>query len=246
MKLLPIVKQIEGPDNQKRLKAVKEQLKKYSIPYKIEKFETGENIIIGKGDVLFVAHHDTVPGSFGANDNASAIAVLMGLAKARKAAIVIFGEEEVGCVGTKAYIRSHELPKAVVDLEMMGMGDIMAIWPVAKETPLLNKVRQGLKKANIYFEEAKRVPIFWADFTAFREAGLENSLCLTLVPSSEKKLIRSFSTRPWLTGIMVLFRKTPKFFKHYHSKHDNSLAISEKSLQLSLKAITSVYDVLKK
>jgi len=244
MKLLSIVKEIEGEDNNKRLAALKRILKKQRIRFTTEKYNSGENILIGKGSILFVAHHDTVIGSPGANDNASAMAVLIGLAKARKAAIVIFGEEEIGCVGAKAYMRRHEMPKVLVDLEMMGRGDMMAIWPVTEERPMLEKIRKGLRKAKISFEEAKRVPNFWADFTAFRDAGLNDAWCLTLVPSTEKKLIRSFATNPLLTTIMLIFGQVPEFFKHYHSKYDNSKAITEKSLQLSLKGVVSVYDEL--
>ncbi len=244
MKLLSIVKQIEGEDNKKRLDILKKILKREKIKFTAEKFDNGENIIIGKGDILFTAHHDAVNGSPGANDNASAVAVLLGLAKARKAAIVIFGEEETGCVGAHAYIERHGLPKMVVDLEMMGRGDMMAIWPVTEERPMLEKIRKGLRKAKISFEEAKKVPNFWADFTAFREKGLKDAWCLTLVPSSEKELIRNFATRPILTTLMLLVGKIPEFFKNYHSKHDNSKALTEKSLRLSLKAVVSVHDEL--
>ena len=241
---MPIVKQIEGTDNKRRLEELKKLLKKHKIAYKVEKYSSGENIIIGKGKTLFVAHHDTVPRSPGANDDASAIAVLIGLAKARKAAIAIFDEEELYCIGSKEYIKRHKMPKAVVALEMMGMGDMMALWPVDEERKLLNKIRIGLKKIKMPFEEAQKVPSFWADFTAFREAGLKDAWCLTLVPSSEKELIRNLATRPLMAVFGMLFTGLPKFFKHYHSTLDTSKALSEEALQLSLKAVISVYDEL--
>ncbi|MEM3154723.1 MAG: M28 family peptidase [Candidatus Woesearchaeota archaeon] len=244
MELMPIVKELEGTDNAQRLLSLKRILKKNKIKYTAESYGGGENILIGNGNVLFVAHHDTVSGSPGANDNASAIAVLIGLAKKRKAAIVIFGEEELGYVGSAAYIEKHPLPKTVIDLELMGMGDLMAIWPVSEERPLLDKIRKGLRKAAIPFEEAKQVPAFWADFTAFRNAGLKDAWCLTLVPSSEKNLIRTFATRPMLAALRVIFGRMPRFFKCYHSPEDKSAHLSEKSLQLSLKAVVSVYDEL--
>ncbi len=246
VKLLPIVKELEDYDNSKRLSKLKKALRKNKISFKVEKYNSGENIVIGKGDILFTAHHDAFSNSPGANDNASAMAVLMGLAKARKAAIAIFGEEEIGCIGAKAYIKKHGLPKAVVDLEMMGKGDIMAIWPVDYQRPLLEKIRKGIRKAGIYFEEARKVPTFWADFTAFRNAGLLDAWCLTLVPSSEKKLIRRFATNPVWATILFFIGGIPEFFKHYHSHNDNSAALTEESLQLSLKAVISVYDELHK
>lgn len=241
MKLLAIVKEIEKAGN--RLAAVKRILKKNKVSFTAERYDGGENIIIGKGNVLFVAHHDVIRGSPGANDDASAIAVLVGLAKARKAAIVIFDEEEIGYVGATAHIKKHKLPKAVIDLELMGNGDMMAIWPVTEKRPLLVKIRKALKKV-IPFEEAKKVPIFWADFTAFRNAGLKDAWSLTLLPSSEKELIRNFATKPFMSVALALFGRMPEFFRHYHSPYDDSKVLSEKSLQLSLKAVISVYDEL--
>jgi hypothetical protein len=246
MKLLPIVKEIEGTDNKKRLQAVKRILKREKIQFTIERYAGQENILIGKDKILFTAHHDTVRGSPGANDNASAIGVLIGLAKQRKAAIAIFAEEEMGCVGAQAYISKHVLPHAVVDLEMMGMGDTIAIWTVDEERPLLDKIRTALRKTKIPFEDVPSVPMFWADFTAFRDAGLKDAWCLTLAPSSERKAILRFATNPFLATIMALFGGMPKFFRHYHSRHDTSSALSEESLQLSLRAVISVYDELKK
>jgi len=246
MKLLPIVKALEDYDNNKRLAKLKQVLKKNNIKFKAEKYNSGENVIIGKGNILFVAHHDTFPNSPGANDNASAMAVLIGLAKKRKAAIVIFGEEETGCIRAKAYIDEHGLPKAVVNLEMMGRGDMMAIWPVDYQRPLLEKIRNGIRKAKISFEEARKVPMFWADFTAFRQAGLKDTWCLTLVPSSERKLIRRLATSTLWATFLILIGGIPEFFRHYHSHSDNSGVLTEKSLQLSLNAVISVYDELHK
>jgi len=246
MKLLTLVKELEHTNDVERLAALKGILKRYKIPFTAENYESGQNIIIGKGDILFTAHYDTVFNSPGANDDASAMAVLIGLAKARKAAIAIFDEEELGYIGAKAYIEKHGLPKAVIDLELMGMGDMMAIWTVEEERPMLEKIRKALRKAKITFEEARKVPIFWADFTAFREAGLKDAWCLTLAPSSEKELIRNFATRPLLTTVMTIFGQVPKLFKYYHSSKDNSSNLTEKALQLSLKAVISIYDELKR
>lgn len=242
MKLLPIVKEIEGSHD--RLATVKKLLKQHKITYRTEKYDTGTNILIGKDELLFVTHHDAFPGSPGANDNASAIAVLIGLLKKRKAAACIFDEEEKGYVGASAYTEKNKLPNTVIGLELMGMGDTIAIWETPEERPKLKKIHSVLGKAGIPYEDITRVPGFWGDHTAFQEAGLKDSWCLTLAHAKERKLLITLAKRPYLAPFLLFFKKMPKLFKHYHNPQDTSDVLSEKSLQTSLKAATAVYDAL--
>lgn len=71
----------------------------------------------------------------GANDNATAVSVLLGIAEALREhpledteVILLFtGCEEVGCVGIQAYLKAFEPPKFgsyFIDLEMVGTGNI--------------------------------------------------------------------------------------------------------------------------
>jgi aminopeptidase YwaD len=61
------------------------------------------------------AHYDSVPAGPGANDNASGTALLLELARARRAAgvcVIAFGAEEVGLLGSRAYVRAHPIAGA--------------------------------------------------------------------------------------------------------------------------------------
>jgi Zn-dependent M28 family amino/carboxypeptidase len=83
--------------------------------------------------VLVGGHHDTVPGSPGAHDNASGSAVVLELARAAAAdgldeglCFATFGGEESGLHGSKAMVRemeaAGELPHTMVNLDTVGVG----------------------------------------------------------------------------------------------------------------------------
>lgn len=84
--------------------------------------------------LLFCAHYDAVPGSFGANDNAAALCILIDLARELKeqgipAHFVFFDGEETGCSGSKLYVSSLDKKNitGVVNLDVCGFGDTIAL-----------------------------------------------------------------------------------------------------------------------
>jgi aminopeptidase YwaD len=88
----------------------------------------GEIIIVG-------AHYDSVPGSPGANDNASGVAAVLEVARAlattpvrRTVQYVLFGAEEFGLYGSFAYSneRRHGVV-AMVNLDMVGWGERLMV-----------------------------------------------------------------------------------------------------------------------
>jgi aminopeptidase YwaD len=101
---------------------------------------THENLILdlagrtNDGLVLIGAHFDGVPGSPGADDNASAIAVLLEMARAfsvdpprRRVRLVAFDLEERDLVGSRAYAAElharREPIHLMIALEMLGYAD---------------------------------------------------------------------------------------------------------------------------
>ena len=149
MTLMNYVKALEGKSNSDRKDIILKILEDIGYNYKTEKYSylgyEGVNIIInlgkGKKKILAVTHYDAVPGSPGANDNASTIAVLFDVLRRFKKykpenqfKIIIFGDEEIGCIGSRAYIKKHGIEDiiAVYNMELVGMGDMIGIWPVTK------------------------------------------------------------------------------------------------------------------
>ena len=88
----------------------------------------GVNLIAGRSPAdapIVGAHLDTVPGSPGADDNASALAALLELAlilPEDRVRLVVFDEEETGLHGSRALARdtADRPPAAVVVLECIG------------------------------------------------------------------------------------------------------------------------------
>jgi hypothetical protein len=60
---------------------IAERLRESGRDVREHRFADGVNLVAGDGDIIVGAHFDTVPGSPGANDNASGIAVMLELAR---------------------------------------------------------------------------------------------------------------------------------------------------------------------
>ena len=100
-------------------------------------FATGINVVAQRpdadpqaGNLLVVAHYDSINGSPGADDNASGVAGALEIARLlgdypakRNLQIVLFDQEEAGLVGSKAYVDQpdniHNI-EGVINLEMLG------------------------------------------------------------------------------------------------------------------------------
>jgi aminopeptidase YwaD len=91
-----------------------------------------------RGTVVFGAHLDSVPAGPGANDNASGSAVVLQLAhelaqrdpsqRPLTIRFVLFGAEELGLYGSRAYVDSlseadRQTVVAMINLDMVGVGD---------------------------------------------------------------------------------------------------------------------------
>ena len=270
MAILSFVRKLEGENNTKRKVALKRLLRSQRIPYSSHRYRTalsghGENIIAELGPhsghaIVLAAHYDTVPSSPGANDDASGCAVLIDVYKAlqkkekqlkKQLIFCWFDQEEPGyCYGSASWVKHKgiETIEAMLDLEMVGMGDTLAVWPIrGADAQFLKRIRKALKAANIRTEELDNLPMFWGDYIPFRNAGLRKSICFSVAPISQRKAIRDFVTKPaLLTRIGLVFGtvKIPKYFEHYHSPIDQSKFLSEKALNLTKKAVISCVSAL--
>ncbi len=260
MKLLDIVKRLEGLSRQDARETCMKLFRQFHIVE--EHYRTGVNLVMrkpgtSKQQIVIGAHYDTFPGCTGANDDASAIAVLHGIATTlwkkklkHGLTLCIFDEEERDCIGSRAYVWKHGVDgvKAMIDLELVGNGQFVGLWPVHNETPLVHTFTNVLKKRKVHYETAGAIPLFYADYVPFRNAGVD-SVCMTLLPEKETNLIRPFVTQnKYLVALKVALgvMKIPPFFQTYHTKKDTSDKISEKSLQLAKKIVLDVLQALQK
>lgn len=105
-----------------------------------------------KNEIWIVAHHDYCAG-LGAEDNASALAVMLDVARylknsERSPVFVSFDLEEVGLVGSKCYVRNSDLVnvKYVIDLECLGSGKDIIICKSVYGARSDKKLVNGLEK----------------------------------------------------------------------------------------------------
>ena len=141
---LALSRLLTARDNAARESAVAAWLTARGVPFTRHRFATfegrGDNYIVdlGGGDrtLVLVAHHDAVPGSPGANDNAASVAILLALLERLAAAppsrlrvrLLFTACEELGYLGARVYVREASMDRiaGVVSLELCGMGDTLA------------------------------------------------------------------------------------------------------------------------
>lgn len=208
--------------------------------------------------VLFSAHYDAVKGSPGANDNASGVAVLLGLCRELRQVcspvrVVFFDREEawlrtpvlrLGHLGSLYYVGKSALRNvaAVFNLEFCGWGEFLAIWPVKSSEVNLEAVRQVQQAASrlaIPFKSAHVPwPFFTSDHLSFRWRGIANAVTLSLLPTSEvpllEKLLSNLSLRQLLRGQRPAL---PGPLSLIHTGGDTTSHLSEKSLRLMLSLV---------
>jgi aminopeptidase YwaD len=260
---LALSRLLEGRDNAMRQVALARYLTERGIPFTKHAFQTfegrGENyaVDVGSGDriLVLIAHHDAVPGSPGANDNAAAVGILLHLIE-RAAALVppslrvrfLFPAcEELGYLGARAYVR--EVPTAgvvgVLSLELCGIGDSIAVWDAGDETPFLRSVGgaledQGLRRDERW-HEVGRIPVFGSDHRAFAAAGIP-AYGLSVVPAREADALRAFALSPVRSVLMHVVRR-PVPFDTYHTPNDRGTTLEEPALDLVVRALAAIIAV---
>ena len=257
---LALSRLLEGRDNAAREAAVARFLTARGIPFTAHRFETFEGrgtnyaVEIGQGDrvLVLVAHHDAVPGSPGANDNAAAVGILLDVL-GRAAALappslrvrMLFPAcEELGYLGTRAYVRDMGTASVVgvLSLELCGIGDSVAIWDAAEITPFLRGVGGALDDLGLRRDESwhqvGRIPVFGSDHRAFAAAGIP-AYVLTVIPASEADALRAFVLSPLRSALMHGMRR-PVPFDTYHTPRDLGTSLDPRALDLVVSAIEAI------
>lgn len=254
--LLDYVKKLEYQSDSERLQIIKNILKSKNINFIEQEYSylgfIGTNLIVDCGNLkskkhtILSAHFDVVKNSPGANDDASGVAILIGVVeKLRKiklkggVRVVFFDDEEIGRFGSISYIKKHGLKDllAVYHLELCGYGDAVGLWPITKineDSYALRAIEEVLKENGIYFERLGQLPVFWGDDLSFRNAGFRHALCISIAPKEEKEAIKRFVKGNVFRIVFDFFTsKIPKMFKRYHSSEDKSEYLSEKTLRMA-------------
>ena len=257
------VRALENRDNQARGQQVLAALRALGIEPTIQecRWPRIRNIIVdfspdpGAKRLLFSAHYDAVKGSPGANDNASGVAVLLGLCQELRRLrapirLAFFDREEawlqnpilrLGLLGSLYYIWKNDLRNiaAVYNLEFCGLGDCLGVWPVRAGRAGLAAIKEVEKAAirrDIPFQPVDIPwPFLTSDHLPFRLRGMANAITLSLLPAGQVSDLRR-----QLAGISIprlLIGRQPALpepFSVIHTHKDTSSRLSENSLRLML------------
>ena len=267
--LMEHIKALENQNSSARGQYIQNTLKRFDIKSAIQNCHVPQinNIIVNfspgfeKKHLIISAHYDVVKGSPGANDNASGVSVLLGLCQELSGIkapvkIVFFDREEawirtpvlrLGLLGSLCYAFTTNMRNisAVYNLEFCGVGDYLAIWPIAHKESTLSAFKQITAAANRIGLPFKSAHIPWmlmsSDHLAFRLRGFPNALTLSLLPSDGIQAVEKTlaGTNPY----NLIFRHRPIMpepLSVVHTSKDTSSNLNENSLNLMLKLLQEV------
>jgi aminopeptidase YwaD len=257
---LALTRLLESRDNAAREAAVARYLSARGIAFTRQRFATfegsGENfaVDVGGGDrvLVLVAHHDAVPGSPGANDNAASVAILLALLERLAASppsrlrvrLLFPAGEEIGYLGARAYVRATSLTGVVgvLSLELCGIGDTLAIWDADAETPFLGTVRGAFeslgRRADETYHVVGKIPVFGSDHRAFTAVGVP-AYGLTVVPAAEADALRQFVFNPVKSALAAVKRR-PVPFDTYHTRGDALATVDGAALDMVVQSLAAV------
>lgn len=194
-----------GADTTGRRQAIVDVLRDAGIAYRLEEFTSsrysGTNIVAdipGKSvsKVLLIgAHYDRVDVGQGAVDNAASCAALLELLGKFKADPlehysirgVFFDFEEVGLVGSKAYLatlRDRQLPTEAINMDVFAYGDTLFATSSSLDGPLARTFNSAAKESSVPVRmvEPGRYPS--SDHQPMIAAGIE-TLGVSLLDGNE-------------------------------------------------------------
>lgn len=194
--MIDYMKRIAIKENGKRYQVLVDILKEINCPFTIqcEKINDTwvENIVVafnkGLPKIILGAHYDAVDGSTGANDNGSGVCILLKMVEeylktppSVPLEIIFFDGEELGCLGSKAYLNRvpNEDILTMINLDICGVGDTIVVGPSKNlENSLLGKALNEVETlSNHKVEILKQLPS--GDDCSFEIKGISNiSVCM--------------------------------------------------------------------
>ncbi len=229
---LAIPRPVGSPENSKARGFIVAELAQFHSPVLTGKLH---NVCAGDpatAKVLLGAHYDSVPGTPGADDNASAVAVLLAVARAvgphPDLVYVAFNSEEFGLDGSREFVENlgeNKLEAACI-LEMVGYrnrrpnsqtnplpmltgvpttGDFLGV--VTNQDALLDKILRGAGACNVPFI-GLAVP--------------DSATSLATIASLSPHLLRSDHASFWQKGIPAAMLTDTAEFRNpnYHQPTD--------------------------
>ena len=197
-------------------------------------FKTGkDNLSPNLSPILIAAHYDAVPGSPGADDNATGVAVLLELARIFATQptryplrLVAFDMEESGLLGSADYVaklvKEKQKLRLMMSLEMIGYCDAN---PGTQNypAPLLDKFYPSTGDFIALIGNLKTLPDLFRLRNSFRKSGTKSEFLP--VPNNGKIVSatrRSDHAPFWDAGYRAMMVTDTSFMRnpHYHKPSD--------------------------
>lgn len=255
MKLLEIVKLLDGQPNATRRELIIEHLDAWGVGYTKQEYATGTNLFVDLGrsenKIGVGTHFDRVPTSAGANDNGSAIAVGLDVIRQHQEAnsavgvrVFFFDEEETGLKGSLAYVAQYGVQNlmGLLNMELVGMGDKFALWPVdaARSGQLLQAFEAVAQHQQVGCSRFDQIVTNTADHLPFRRAGLQDAFTITCITDQDiaaaQHYFQAIEQHATTAKLMEILAQAP-LFKHYHQPTDTYEKLSEAALAMTSAAV---------
>ncbi|MGF1672536.1 MAG: M20/M25/M40 family metallo-hydrolase [Rivularia sp. (in: cyanobacteria)] len=183
--------------------------------------------------ILIAAHYDAVPGTPGADDNATGVAVLLELARIFATQptkyplrLVAFDMEESGLLGSTDYVaklqREQQKLRLMMSLEMIGYCDANP-GSQAYPAPLLNKIYPNSGDFIALIGNLTTLPDLFRLRNSFRQSGTKSEF---LPVVNKGKIVpptrRSDHAPFWDAGYRAIMVTDTSFMRnpHYHKPSD--------------------------
>ena len=262
-----VARLLAGRSNRERAQLTEAVLHATGLPVHRLPYRTvegaGVNLFVDLGSgartLILAAHHDAVPGSPGANDNAAAVGILRALGarlvrdppRRLRVRLGFFGGEERAMLGSRVYVRRTDPGDlvGVMSLELCGIGDSLALWdvtPTLERTPLVRAwvaaaEALGYRRDETYHLGAP-VPFFGSDHRPFADRGVP-AVGLTAIPRASMEPLRAF-IYGGVRSILIPPARRPPPFTTYHTTGDtpetlesSTLAAVEQALEVFVRIL---------
>ncbi len=244
-----------GENSAQRRSSILQRLDELKAKYRLENFSSGSvsgiNIIVEPDDpraqtLMLGAHYDRVSKGKGSVDNASGVAAVLELLAAFKnkplgnhaLTAVFFDLEEVGMLGSKAYVSAreqrHALPKLYMNFDVFGYGDTLWLMYLGDRSLSANAVRAAASRQNFALTLETHSPP--GDDQVFREAGVE-ALGFSLIRQTELETIQGA-----LRGEEVTARSP--LMKIVHSEKDTPDKVNGNEVARALRVVEAAIRAL--
>ena len=274
--MLTHIQQLEKRMNKDRTEYIKKILVSMGVTFRTQPFRfrilKGENIIVdhfcqstNKSLLLLTAHSNKYFSSPGANDNASGVAVILGIIElllerkyGEKLGIkIIFFDHEDGLAyvdGSSYFVDHSDLSciNFVLNLDHVGMGNSITMSPkftAETKNTYTNHLLDILEKLEVKFHSFQLPPLMVEDHIPFVKKGIA-AISLNIMPDTDMRYLIQIEKKPFIIKLasMLIYRGALSkmhpmmVMRHRHNELDTSKYIEPSSLELCRKIVMECID----